>query len=363
MGPIAEMHLLLPIGEGRSWLKATCFTLMIACMATCLCGCATKGDRLLAELIREQLRRDGAEEAEEPSTGLIVTDSSENQPMPPREKLTMIYGSRRMTIQPESVVEIVVEEDTGLNGMYEVNPSSAIQFKYVGLLFLVNMTAEEAERKIESILVKTRGFRSATVTVRIVKSSYDRIRVSGGVMAPSDLKIGPGSTITLSEALRRAQGLRPQAKGAKIKVIRGGLLSPFGPAADGEEYDLIGKDGKPRVPNVKVSNNDWIHVFQGADGVGGEKQITLFGEVRRPGVWRFQANEPCTMMYLMFKTGGLPKWADDKNVVIVRKGPAGIEEQIIVNVRLLLKTGDPLDDVPLQNGDRVIVKERRLLSR
>ena len=69
------------------------------------------------------------------------------------------------------------------------------------------------------------------------------------------------------------------------------------------------------------------------------------------------------MMYLMFKTGGLPKWADDKNVVIVRKGPTGKVEEITVNVRVLLKTGDPADDVPLQNGDRVIVKERRLLSR
>lgn len=268
----------------------------------------------------------------------------------------------KVTIQPESIVQVSVKEDPGLDGSYEVNESSAIQLRSVGLVFLQNMTAEEAGNSVKKVLLD-RGFRSANVELKIIKPSYDRIKVTGGVAQPGDLKIGPGTTITLAEALTRAGGLKTQAKGTRIKVVREGLRNPIGIQAKGEEYTLVDSNGEPLVPEVELQNNDLVGVFSGESGVEsglGEKKITLLGDGPR-GIIRFTDNEACTMLNLVFKAGTLNRWIDTKRVEVHREGADGAVQVIKVNVERLLKTGDKKDDLPLENGDRVIFKERRIL--
>lgn len=267
----------------------------------------------------------------------------------------------RITIQPETVVEIAVTEDQTLSGTYEVNSASAIQFRYVGLVFLGNMTEGAAEKKIKGLLEKERGFRNATVSLRIIKASYDTIRVSGWVNEPTDLKIGPGSEISLNDALLRAKGLRAQAKGTRITVAREGLLNPIPLSGKtNEEYNLLGPDGRSTVPSIVLRGNDWVHVSPGEELVGlGEKQIVVM-MLSQPGVVRFANNEPCTMMYLLVKVGALPKWVDSRNVVIKRKGQDGAEKDIKVDIRPILEQADAGVDVALEHGDRVIFKERKL---
>jgi protein involved in polysaccharide export with SLBB domain len=326
----------------------------------CLCGCASgrgKADHAaLAKIIAEETEKSKAAAVVKPASGHNAPEAP-SPAMPPMSKIG------RVTIQPESVVQISVDEDPALDGSYQVNDSSAIEFGYVGLVFLEDMTADEAAAKVEATL-KNRGFRSATVTLRITKASYDKVRVSGAVMKPCDLKIGPGSSITLGEALRRAEGLRPQPKGAKIKVVRDGILSPLGIAAEGREYALVGLDGRPQIPDLLVHNNDWIHVYPGDGEVGtallGEKEILVLGEVEQPGLVRFSGGEPSTMLHLVMKIGGLPKWADPKRIVLIRKKGDGTETETKLDIRKLLQYGNPDDDVSLESGDRIIIQERTL---
>ncbi|MEI6218597.1 MAG: polysaccharide biosynthesis/export family protein [bacterium] len=273
-------------------------------------------------------------------------------------------STSRVTIQPETVVEVMVAEDPILSGTYEVNAASAIMFRYVGLVFLGNLTAPEARIKIKNTLEKERGFRVATVEVKIVRASYDTVRVSGWVNEPGDLRIGPGSDITLTEALLRAKGLRAQAKGIKIGVARGGLLNPVPltpvKGKGREEYSLVGPNGEESVPSVPLRGNDWVHIFPGDEQpVGlGEKQVVVV-MVDQPGVVRFSNNEPCTMIYLLAKVGKLSKWIDTRRVLVLRKDKNGNEEEIKVDVRPILEKADSSADVALEHGDRVIFKERR----
>ncbi len=338
---------------GRGYIKAAGGVFTLLAVTALLCGCVTSDEQKLAELIAKQMK-----ELETPAP----VSNGYNMPESPSPSLRATRNRGKVTIQPESILHITVEEDPTLSSSYEVNQSSAIQFKYIGLVFLPSMTVEQAAVVIENTL-RDRGFRTATVTVKITKASYDTVRVTGAVMEPSNLKIGPGSSVQLGEVLRRAGGLRTQAKGARIKIVREGMLSPIGIAGDGEEFVLLNGNGKPEVPLVAVANNDWIHVFGGSEeGQGaGEKSIYVLGEVGKPGVVTFAANEACTMLHLMFKLGGLPKWADDRNVMLVRRDDGGKEETTKVNVETLLKSGNPEDDVKLENGDRVIVRERRLI--
>ncbi len=271
-------------------------------------------------------------------------------------------NKKDITIQPDCIVQVTVAEDATLDGSYPVNEIGAIEFGYVGPVILYNKTEEEAAVKITEI-VESRYINNAAVKVKIIRASYDRVKVGGAVNKPGIIKIGAGDGISLNDALLQAGGLRPSARGAKVKIVRGGLRSAVSAAMKGEEYTLVTEDGKPTVPEVILKNNDMIDVFStevAATDVGGEKEVTVLGEVNQPGIYRFSGVEPCTVMHLIFKMGGLPLYANKKELKVVRKNQDGTETEFEVNAEKILKDGDPNSDFQLENGDRIIVPERKI---
>jgi protein involved in polysaccharide export with SLBB domain len=264
------------------------------------------------------------------------------------------------TIQPETLLWVSVAEDPSLNGRYLVNNQSAIDFGYVGLVFLVDMNVDQAENAIRNAL-EGRYLNRATVSVKIAKASYDQVSVLGAVDMPAQIKIGAGATISLNEALRRAGGLRGNRDNARVKIVRGGMRTPFGPAAPGEVYILSSSEGRLQVPDIFLRNNDLAYVFtyETATAIGGGKRILLLGEVPRRGVVDFSENEPCTVMYLLFKIGGLPRFARADRIQVVRTTKDGREKTFVVNGSDLMTVGDPKNDLVLESGDRVIVRARR----
>ncbi|MEI6787009.1 MAG: polysaccharide biosynthesis/export family protein [bacterium] len=275
------------------------------------------------------------------------------------------------TIQPDSVLWISVSEDPSLNGKYMVNDASAIDFGYVGLVFLPDMSIEQAEAEVKRVL-EGRYLKNATVSVKLAKASYDRVGVQGSVEMPGDIKIGPGATISLSDALRRAGGIRGNRENCRVKIVRGGLKTPFGPAAEGEVSSLVTEDGQLKVPDVFLRNDDLIYLFTpasdtaqgvpgnaGSAGAGG-KRVVLLGEVPRRGVIEFAENEPCTLMYLLFKIGGLPRFAKADQITVVRRNKDGTEKSFLVDGDKLMNNGKPEDDIVLETGDRIVVPARKI---
>ncbi len=156
-------------------------------------------------------------------------------------------------------------------------------------------------------------------------------------------------------------------KGARVRVVRGGLLRADSASVNGEIYELLDENDEPEIPDVSLWNNDVAYVYTSA-GTGdqpsvveeGEKEILVLGEVNRQGIYRFNGASPCTMMHLIFKMGGFPTYADKENVKIIRPNSDGGEDEIIIDVSKILDEGDPNEDVRLENGDRVIIPERKL---
>jgi len=275
------------------------------------------------------------------------------------------------TIQPDSVLWVSVIEDPSLNGRYLVNDASAIDFGYVGLVFLQDMRVESAEAELKRVL-EGRYLKNATVSVKLAKASYDKIGVQGAIEMPGDIKIGPGATISLSEALRRAGGLRGNRENSRVKIVRGGMKTPFGPAAEGDVYSLVTTEGQLKVPDIFLRNDDLAYVFtpssdspQGTDGkIGstgaGGKRVVLLGEVPRRGVVEFSESEPCTLMYLLFKVGGLPRFAKASKITVVRRNKDGSEQKFLVDGEKLMNNGKPEDDLVLETGDRIVVPARKI---
>jgi protein involved in polysaccharide export with SLBB domain len=201
------------------------------------------------------------------------------------------------------------------------------------------------------------------VDVDIIRASYDKVRVRGAVNNPGVVKIGAGDSISLNDLLLRAGGMKATARGAKVKVVRKGMTTAVAPSLEGREYTMVTEEGHPEVPDVELHNNDDVYVFSSRAEPSvdvGEKRITVLGQVKRQGIYRFSGGEPCTMMHLVFKMGGLPRYADATEIKLIREEEDGFETEMEVNVKEILKEGDPDKDIPLENGDRVVVPARRI---
>jgi protein involved in polysaccharide export with SLBB domain len=336
-------------------------------------GCVSRGTSELSRLLEDMQKLKTTSAAVVNGSDGPDVPSARLPPPPSRNGVSARTESRNtgngessnfssITIQPDCLLQIKVEEDEGLNGSYPINEIGALEFGYVGPVILYNMTERAAETKIQEVL-ESRYFHKATVNVRILRASYDRVRISGAVNAPGLIRIGAGDSILLNDALLRAGGLRPAARGAKVKIVREGLLSAVALASDGEVYSLLAQNGKPHVPEVSLHNNDVAYVYSseaGAPAQIGEKEIMVLGEVKKRGVYRFSGNEACTMMHLLFKMGELPPYANKKAIEIFRRDEYGEETVIKVDAEKILRDGNPEEDIELENGDRIRVPARRI---
>jgi len=297
--------------------------------------------------------------------GVVGPDSpaSELPPAPTEEDKQAMAGE--ITIQPDCVLQVTVREDSGLDGSYHVNDLSAIQLGYVGPVFLRNMTEDQASEKVKEVL-ESRYFNKATVTVRILKASYDTVAISGAVGRSGVIKIGSGDRISLNDVLLRAGKVRAAVKGARVRIVRAGMLSAVSSAEDGEIHSLIDDEGNPSVPDVYLWNNDIAYVYSSVGkgdattDVVADKTVLVLGEVSRQGFYRFKGNTPCTMMNLILQMNGFPTYANQKNIKIIRHDVDGGETEIFVDASEIMEEGNPELDIQLEDGDRIIVPARRM---
>ena len=350
----------------------TLFCWCVASLVLVMSGCATDYEGELSRLLRElEVEFEGAPVVEEVKPSEPVEPVVEAEPVEPEPEPVPVEVAEKpavkkpleLTIQPDCLLQISVAEDPSLNATYPVNEIGAVEIGYVGPVILFNKTETEAAEKISGVLTSM-DFRVATVKVRIVRASYGKVQVGGAVGAPGLVKVGAGDTISLNDALLRVGGLLPSAWGGKVRVFRDGLKSAVPKARGGEEYSLLTEDGRHHIPNVNLGNNDVAHVVpenvmeEAAGQPIGDKTLLILGEVSRPGLYRFNASEPCTLMHLMFKLS-LPPFADARKIRVIRKTTSGAEQELILNGEKVLEEGRPEDDVPLENGDRIIVPARR----
>lgn len=91
-------------------------------------------------------------------------------------------------------------------------------------------------------------------------------------------------------------------------------------------------------------------------------QVYLLGEVNRPGAVSLSAGPDATVARLILDQGGATQFANLGKVQIQRTAPDGSKKALVVDVGRILKEGSFEEDVPLQEGDVVIVPEKGLLG-
>jgi len=146
-----------------------------------------------------------------------------------------------LLLSPGDLVEVLIEDGEGFNGRYIIDNAGYIKLPLIGVIEAGGATTNKLEIKLELAFVRAEIFQptSASVTVHVLNWSSIEVSVSGAVFQPGTvlinkkLKTPPApehlkafgdysSTRLLSEAIRNASGVRPDAKLDQIILLRKG---------------------------------------------------------------------------------------------------------------------------------------------
>ena len=165
--------------------------------------------------------------------------SSFRNPGSPRSTLTQ--SRRLLPLSPGDKVEIRIHEGEEFSGEYVVNHDGSIELPYLPPVAVVGLDTEEVENRLSLQLIEKQIFLAHTLrlSVRPMQWAPVMVTVSGAVFQPGRVLINdllPQQTdenktrITgdyptkrfLSEALRAAAGVRPDARVDKVILVRDG---------------------------------------------------------------------------------------------------------------------------------------------
>jgi protein involved in polysaccharide export with SLBB domain len=146
-----------------------------------------------------------------------------------------------MPLSAGDLVRVSVAGDEAPTGTYKVNNSGALALTAVGDLQVSGLTVDEAQADLERVLVAKRLFRRgyAHASLRVLDRGPARVVVTGAVFQPGQVVINErapneSDTVretaigdhaigrTLSVALSRAAGVRPDADLAHISIEHAG---------------------------------------------------------------------------------------------------------------------------------------------
>lgn len=139
------------------------------------------------------------------------------------------------------LVEVVMEQGDGFNGRYVVSPAGTIKLPLIEPILAAGLTPSLVAEKLQMALIRADIFRPATalVSLHVLNLAAVEVSVSGAVFQPGRVLINHQRANNLmkertaafgdfsvkrllSEAVRAASGVRPDAKLDQVVLIRNG---------------------------------------------------------------------------------------------------------------------------------------------
>ena len=112
--------------------------------------------------------------------------------------------------------------------------------------------------------------------------------------------------------------------------------------------------------NLKLQPGDILFVPSTRNQNTVKQQVYLLGAVPNPGAVPIVQGRDATVAKLILARGGATEFAYPKSVQVQRITANGTKKTLEVDVQSILENGDFENDVPLQDGDVIIVPEKTL---
>ncbi|MDY6802559.1 MAG: SLBB domain-containing protein [Cyanobacteriota bacterium] len=269
---------------------------------------------------------------------------------------------KRYLLGPGDQIAIQVQRFPDLSVSTTVGPEGTIQMPLIGTVLLQGLTLEAARILIGDRL--NEFIKNPEIVVSLLAQRPVRVTITGEVTRPGFYPV-PGNA-QISDALRAAGGTSFLADLRNVKVRRTlasgvvvsqivDVLTPLQVGAPPPNLRL--EDGDvvivPYQPSLDAQQQDreLITNYSQAGPVI-PAIVTVTGEVTRPGF--YQANQVSSAL---LQAGGTTLKADLRKVRVRRTLVDGTIIEEVVDLYTPLLNSTELPDVPLQNGDAVIISD------
>jgi polysaccharide export outer membrane protein len=263
------------------------------------------------------------------------------------------------------------------SGEFQVLVDGTLNLPLVGTVPVQGMTLTQASSELANRYV--RYLRRPIITLSILASRPIKLAIAGEVNRPGAYIAGIGAAAgstevpTVTRLIQQAGGLTQVANVREVQVRRvrptnSGIdqvitLNLWDLIQDGNlRQDIVLRDGDsvfiPTVDDVNLAEARRLPLsaIRGTESL--PIKVAIIGEVSRPGTYTLQADEktPVTSVTTAISAAsGISQIADLRRIQVRRPTYAGSEKLIDINLWALLMEGDLKQDIPLQDGDTVII--------
>jgi polysaccharide export outer membrane protein len=279
------------------------------------------------------------------------------------------------------------------SGEFQVLPNGMINLPRVGGTSVQGLTLQQATQTISG---RYRGYLTRpTVTVSLTSGRPVTVAIAGEVNRPgsynmnSSIVTGNSDTPTLTRLIQTAEGITQTADLSQVRIRRrqaGGVVQTY----NVNLWQLL--RSAEATQDIRLQDGDSIYIPESttidlasarertnsniATRSNRPLRIAITGEVNRPGPYTILENAgqqadgrsatpnsitPSVTQALQI-SGGITQMADLRNITVRRFARSGNEQVIKVNFYDLLDKGDILQDLPLQDGDRIEVARATSLN-
>ncbi len=329
----------------------------------------------------------------------IAAEPSSNQVPSFTPQLPNFQGSPNLSnlnqadyvLGPGDQLQLTMYGQTDLFGAsgYSVLVDGTVSLPFIGRVPVAGRTVREVEVDVTNMY--KRYFKRPYVTVVLAKPRQLTLAVSGEVVKPGTYPfVGTDQIPTVSQLLKLSGGVTPSADLRNIQVRRS--TSFYQPQSyqtisinlmklirDGD----ISQDIRLRDSDIVVvpaaarpSLDDFSAAVNSSFASDNTQplKIAVIGEVFRPGPYTVQAGNAVigeagtqgaatsantknlpTVSQAVQIAGGIRPEADVRKIQVRRISRAGTEQILSVDLWKLLVEGDIRQDIPLQEGDTVII--------
>ncbi|HIK15922.1 MAG TPA: SLBB domain-containing protein [Leptolyngbyaceae cyanobacterium M33_DOE_097] len=268
---------------------------------------------------------------------------------------------------------------------YQVLPSGAVNLPLIGSIPVKGRTIEQATNLLSQRYAAV--VQRPAINITLLAARPVRIAIAGEVNRPGSYTIttpitnGETPVPTISRTIQLAEGLTQSADLRQVQIRRAAPLGGTPQLFTVNLWDLVQtgdlaqdlqlRDGDsvfiPATTTVNLAEARQLSNANLAARNNRPLKITVVGEVYRPGPYtliegavsqRDQLINPNLLQVpsvtrAIQVAGGITQLADIRNIQVRRLTRSGPTQTITLNFWQLLKEGDGLQDLPLQDGDTI----------
>jgi len=272
------------------------------------------------------------------------------------------------------VIQVDIFDVPEYSGAYTIQADGNLNLPLVGLISVKGLTLPQASSALSRAMAPI--VRRPIVTVNLTTPRATKVAITGAITRPGVYTLEAFTNLTT--ALQQAGGVTPSADLTQIQVRR-----PESRPSGGEQVvalnlqdllnqgnldqDLILRDGDqvfiPTAQQLDLNNSQTLANATFAPDRAQPLRIAVVGEVNRPGPYTLTAQGTAPRVTnAIQEAGGITQQANVREIQVRRMNPNGQPLTIAVNFWELLQAGDLNQDLPLQDGDTILIPAATALS-